>query len=64
MPLGPIASDAATILRGKHKAIFAPHVDTGDFVSVINAGKVSLSGSKRQQIATIGVKLSSLCNSV
>jgi large subunit ribosomal protein L13 len=49
IPLGRIASAAATILRGKHKAIFAPHVDTGDFVIVINAGKVSLSGSKRQQ---------------
>ena len=49
IPLGRIASAAATILRGKHKAIFAPHVDTGDFVIVINAGKVALSGSKRQQ---------------
>jgi large subunit ribosomal protein L13 len=49
IPLGRIASVAATILRGKHKAIFAPHVDTGDFVIVINAGKVALSGSKRQQ---------------
>ena len=49
IPLGRIASVAATILRGKHKAIFAPHVDTGDFVIVINAGKVALSGSKREQ---------------
>jgi len=49
VPLGRIASVAATILRGKHKAIFAPHVDTGDFVIVINAGKVALSGSKRVQ---------------
>jgi len=49
VPLGRIASAAAILLRGKHKTIFAPHVDTGDFVIVINAGKVSLSGSKRQQ---------------
>lgn len=49
VPLGRIASVAASVLRGKHKPIFAPHVDTGDFVIVLNAGKVSLSGSKRQQ---------------
>ena len=49
VPLGRIASVAASILRGKHKTIFAPHVDTGDFVIVINAGKVALSGSKRVQ---------------
>jgi large subunit ribosomal protein L13 len=39
----------ATLLRGKHKATFAPHVDGGDFVIVINAGKVALSGNKREQ---------------
>lgn len=44
--LGRLATQAARLLRGKHKAIFAPHVDTGDFVIVINAGKVSLSGAK------------------
>ena len=49
VPLGRIASVAATILRGKHKPIFAPHVDTGDFVIVLNAGKVSLSGSKKTE---------------
>ena len=42
--LGRLASQAATLLRGKHKPIFAPHVDTGDFVIVINAEKVALSG--------------------
>ncbi len=44
--LGRLASQAASLLRGKHKATFAPHVDTGDFVIVINAEKVALSGSK------------------
>ena len=46
--LGRLASQAATLLRGKHKAIFAPHIDTGDFVIVINADKISLSGAKLQ----------------
>ena len=40
------ASQAAILLRGKHKPIFAPHMDTGDFVIVINAEKVALSGNK------------------
>jgi large subunit ribosomal protein L13 len=44
--LGRLASHAATLLRGKHKAIFAPHVDTGDFVIIINAEKVALTGTK------------------
>ncbi|HEU4427517.1 MAG TPA: 50S ribosomal protein L13 [Myxococcota bacterium] len=47
--LGRLATRVATILRGKHKAIFTPHVDTGDFVIVINAEKVKLTGNKRQQ---------------
>jgi large subunit ribosomal protein L13 len=46
--LGRLATHAATLLRGKHKPTFAPHVDTGDFVIVINAGKVALTGNKRQ----------------
>ncbi|GAA1815762.1 50S ribosomal protein L13 [Planosporangium flavigriseum] len=46
--LGRLASHVATLLRGKHKPTFAPHVDTGDFVIVINAGKVALTGNKRQ----------------
>ena len=44
--LGRLASQTARLLRGKHKPVFAPHVDTGDFVIVINASKVALSGSK------------------
>ncbi len=47
--LGRLASHAATLLRGKHKPIFAPHVDTGDFVIVVNAEKVALSGNKLEQ---------------
>jgi len=46
--LGRLATHVATLLRGKHKPVFAPHVDTGDFVIVINAGKVALTGNKRQ----------------
>ena len=46
--LGRLASHVAVLLRGKHKPIFAPHVDTGDFVIVVNADKVALSGSKLQ----------------
>ena len=46
--LGRLASQAATLLRGKHKPQFAPHVDTGDFVIVINADKVALTGNKRE----------------
>jgi len=44
--LGRLAVQAAELLRGKHKAIFAPNADTGDFVIIINAEKVSLSGNK------------------
>ncbi len=47
--LGRLASHVATLLRGKHKPTFAPHVDGGDFVIVINADKVALSGNKREQ---------------
>ena len=46
--LGRLASQVATLLRGKHKPTFAPHVDGGDFVIVINADKVALSGNKRE----------------
>jgi large subunit ribosomal protein L13 len=48
-PLGRLASQAAAILRGKHKATFTPHVDMGDGVIVINAGQVVLTGRKRTQ---------------
>ena len=47
--LGRLASHAAAILRGKHKATFAPHMDMGDFVVVINADKVVLTGSKMKE---------------
>ena len=47
--LGRLATQAATLLRGKHKATFAPHVDTGDFVIIINADKVALTGAKLAQ---------------
>jgi large subunit ribosomal protein L13 len=47
--LGRLASQVAALLRGKHKPTFAPHVDMGDFVVVVNADKVALTGSKLEQ---------------
>ncbi len=47
--LGRLATHAAVLLRGKHKATFAPHMDMGDHVIVINAGKVALTGQKLTQ---------------
>jgi len=47
--LGRLAARVATLLRGKHKAYFVPHVDTGDFVIVVNAATVRLTGRKLQQ---------------
>ncbi|GAA4196355.1 50S ribosomal protein L13 [Microbacterium oryzae] len=47
--LGRLASHAAALLRGKHKATFAPHMDMGDFVVIVNADKVALTGQKLQQ---------------
>jgi large subunit ribosomal protein L13 len=44
--LGRLASQTAQLLRGKHKPVFAPHADTGDFVIIINAAKVALTGDK------------------
>ena len=49
MILGRLATRVAHVLRGKHKPIFAPHMDTGDHVIVVNAGKVVLTGNKGQQ---------------
>jgi large subunit ribosomal protein L13 len=46
--LGRLATHAATLLRGKHKPTYAPHMDTGDFVVIINAEKISVSGNKRE----------------
>lgn len=45
--LGRLAAEVARVLRGKHKPTFAPHLDTGDFVVVVNADKVRLTGNKR-----------------
>ena len=45
--LGRLASHTANLLRGKHKPTFAPHMDTGDFVIIVNAAKVALTGNKR-----------------
>ncbi|MEP6817436.1 MAG: 50S ribosomal protein L13 [Marmoricola sp.] len=45
--LGRLAVQSANLLRGKHKTMFAPHVDTGDFVIIVNAEKVALSGDKK-----------------
>jgi large subunit ribosomal protein L13 len=47
--LGRLASHAAALLRGKHKPTFAPHMDMGDFVIIVNADKVALTGSKAEQ---------------
>jgi len=47
--LGRLASHAAVLLRGKHKATFAPHMDMGDFVIIVNAEKVALTGAKLEQ---------------
>lgn len=44
--LGRVAAEVATILRGKHQPIYTPHVDTGDFVIIVNAGEVKLTGDK------------------
>ena len=48
-PLGRLASEVAKIIRGKHKPEFTPHVDTGDYVIVLNAEKVVLTGKKLDQ---------------
>ena len=47
--LGSVAAEAAVLLRGKHKPVYTPHVDAGDFVIVVNADKVVLTGNKLQQ---------------
>lgn len=47
--LGRLSSEVAAILRGKHKPIYTPHVDTGDFVIIINAEKIQLTGDKLNQ---------------
>ena len=47
--LGRLATQVARLLRGKHKTTFAPHIDSGDFVIIINADKVALTGAKLEQ---------------
>jgi large subunit ribosomal protein L13 len=49
MVLGRLATEIATILRGKNKAEYTPHMDMGDFVVVVNADKIVLTGKKEQQ---------------
>ena len=49
LPLGRVAAKAANILRGKHKVTFTPHIDCGDFVIIVNAEKVKLTGNKLDQ---------------
>ena len=49
IPLGRLASEVAQILRGKHKPTFAPHMDMGDYVIVVNAEKIAVTGSKETQ---------------
>lgn len=49
MTLGRLASEVAKVLRGKNKPIFTPHIDTGDYVIVVNAEKVKVTGKKLQQ---------------
>lgn len=48
VPVGRLASEVATLIRGKHKPTYTPHVDCGDFVIVINAGKAKFTGNKLQ----------------
>jgi large subunit ribosomal protein L13 len=49
IPLGRLASEVARRLRGKHKPVFTPHVDTGDYIVVVNAEKIGVTGSKREK---------------
>ena len=49
MTLGRLASEVAKVLRGKNKAIFTPHIDTGDYVIVVNADKIKVTGKKLDQ---------------
>jgi len=49
IPLGRLASEVAQILRGKHKPTFAPHMDLGDYVIVVNADKIAVTGNKETQ---------------
>ncbi len=48
-PMGRVAVEAAKLLRGKHKPTFTPHVDTGDFVIIVNASQIVLTGGKKDE---------------
>ena len=50
MPLGRVASQAASVLRGKNKPTFTPHVDAGDYVIILNCDKVLLTGNKKDEV--------------
>ena len=50
LTLGRLASEVATVLRGKHKPTFTPHVDTGDYVIIVNAEKVVMTGKKLDSV--------------
>jgi large subunit ribosomal protein L13 len=47
--LGRVATEAARLLQGKHKAVYTPHIDTGDHVVIVNAAKIRLTGRKEEQ---------------
>jgi large subunit ribosomal protein L13 len=49
MVLGRVATEAARLLQGKHKAVYTPHIDTGDHVVIVNAARVRLTGRKEEQ---------------
>ena len=54
--LGRLATQIADVLRGKRKPDYTPHIDVGDFVVVVNAEKVSVTGNKREQVIRLAVK--------
>ena len=55
--LGRLSSEIAQVIRGKHKPIYTPHVDTGDHVIVINADKIEVTGKKMEQKPTIIIQV-------
>jgi ribosomal protein L13 len=57
--LGRVASEVALRLRGKHKAIYTPHVDTGDYIVVVNAQKIRVTGSKATDIPAVSTRQAS-----
>ena len=59
--LGRLASQAATLLRGKHKPTFAPHIDTGDFVVIVNAAKVAVAPASATSRATGTPAIRAVC---